>query len=105
MNGNREIDHDPDGPDAGAIVLRAASRGLGSSPRLRGVAAVLWSAFVGASVSLLVILLVPEDWLDPPVGLGRLTAVFGVLFLLALVPAISAALLTHTQTGGSGDAR
>ena len=88
--------NDDDGLEAdGAEVVAAATRrALGSRPALRCAAIVGWSAFIGASLALIVLLLVPEGWLDAPVEFGRLSLLFLGLWTLALVPAVSAALLS-----------
>jgi hypothetical protein len=93
------------GPDAeGAEMIAAARRrGLGSRPALRCAANVGWSAFIGASLALITMLLVPEGWLDAPVEFGRLSLLFLGLWTLALVPALSAALLSRSLR--SSDAR
>lgn len=83
--------------DADQILAAAASRGLGAHPRLRCAANVGWSAFLGASLALMVMLLVPEGWLDAPVGFGRLSLLFAALWTLAIVPALSAALLSRAR--------
>lgn len=89
-----------DASAAEAIVMMAASRGLGRRPRLRSAASVGWSAFMGASLTLIVMLLVPEDWLDPPVGFERLSLLFVSLWTLAVVPALSATLLSRSRHEG-----
>lgn len=65
--------------------------------RLRGtprVAAVLlWSSFLGATLSLTALLMLPEGWFDAPMSHGRLTCSFAIVWLLALVPALAAAAL------------
>lgn len=68
-------------------------KGLKNSRSLRSVFAVGWSAFLGASLSLLVLLMMPEGWLDSPVRPSRLGFAFALLWVLALVPATFAALL------------
>lgn len=84
----------PPEPDAAQIVAAAAGRGLGRRPGLRCAATVAWSAFIGATLALIVLMLVPEGWLDAPVGFERLSLLFLALWTLASVPALSAALLT-----------
>lgn len=91
-------------PHSSEVVAVASARALGSRPVLRSVANVGWSAFLGASLSLVTVLLVPEDWLDPPVDFGRLSLLFLGLWTLALVPALSAVLLSH-GTGSHNNAR
>ena len=88
---------DPESDPPGAEVVAAATaRGLGSRPALRCAANVGWSAFIGASLALVAMLLVPEGWLDAPVELGRLSLLFMGLWALAVVPALSAALLSRS---------
>lgn len=87
----------PDDPDADQIIRAAAARGLGGKPALRCAANVGWSAFLGASLALIIMLLVPEGWLDPPVGFERLSLLFLGLWTLAVVPALSAALLARSR--------
>lgn len=100
----RDTDPSPDDPDAEAITDHAARRGLGNNPRLRTAARVGWSAFIGASLALLILLLMPEGWFDAPLSFGRLSLLFFGLWWIALVPALSAALL-NAGAGGSADAR
>lgn len=95
----------PEELEAEAIVRAAAARGLGASPALRCAANVGWSAFLGASLALIVLLLLPEGWLDAPVGFERLSLLFLGLWTLAVVPALSAALLARARRGGSADGR
>lgn len=80
--------------DGAEVVAAATRRALGSRPALRCAANVGWSAFIGASLALVVMLLVPEGWLDAPVEFGRLSLLFLGLWTLAVVPALSAALLS-----------
>lgn len=93
--------NDDDEPTAEQIVRNAASRGLGARPALRCAANVGWSAFIGATLALVVMLLAPEGWLDPPVGFGRLSLMFLFMWTLAIVPALSAVLLSRSPEGGS----
>lgn len=88
---------DENGPSAAQIVRHAASRGLGARPALRSAANVAWSAFIGAALALVVMLLVPEGWLDPPVGFERLSLMFLFMWTLAVVPALSAVLLCRSR--------
>lgn len=76
--------------------LRRASdrRALDERPAARRVAAVLWSAFLGASCSMVVLLLAPETWALQDLDPGRAALAFIVLFALAVVPALSAMLLS-----------
>lgn len=82
-------------PDASEVVQAAGRRGLGRRPVLRRWAALAWSAFLGAVLSLSVLLLMPEGWLDAPVDFRRLSLLFAGLWLLAAVPAASAMLLAR----------
>jgi hypothetical protein len=68
-------------------------KGLRNSRSLRSVFAIGWSAFLGTSLSLLVLLMMPEGWLDSPLRPSRLGFAFALLWVLALVPATFAALL------------
>lgn len=81
--------------DETAEILRAArQRALGTKPGLRLLAITAWSGFIGAVVLLAAFLLaLPQD--SEPVGFDRLAAVFIVLWALAAIPALSAALLAQ----------
>ncbi len=96
MNADADVDQHE---DAAALVQAAATRGLAHRRGWRLFASVLWSGFLGATVSLMVVLLMPEGWLDPPMGLGTLSAVFALLWVLALVPAFMQALLSLVPEG------
>lgn len=80
------------------IVHHAERRALGSRPRLRLLAVVVWSAFLGACALLLAWLAFTTD-ATGPLSLGRLTRIFLTLWALALVPAASAALLGDARPG------
>ena len=79
------------------LIAVAKARAVGARPRLRCAANVGWSAFIGASLALVTMLLVPEGWLDAPVEFSRLSLLFLGLWTLALVPALSAALLSASN--------
>lgn len=81
--------------DDTAEILRAArQRALGARPGLRLLAITVWSGFIGAVVLLAAFLLaLPHE--NGPVGFDRLAAVFVVLWALASIPALSAALLAQ----------
>lgn len=100
---NAASGRDPD-PSGAEVVEAASARALGSRPALRCAANVGWSAFIGASLALICMLLVPEGWLDAPVGFERLSLLFLGLWTVALVPALSAALLSR-GAGRQSDAR
>lgn len=87
-------------PDADLIVGVSARRGLGSRPGLRRFAAISWSAFLGASCTLPVWLLVGDDCLHTPVSLGRIAGAFVVCYALALIPAGAMSLLECRQVRG-----
>ena len=100
-----ESEDEPEEHEARRIVEGAATRALGARPGMREVFAVVWSAVLGASLSLPALLLMPEDWLEAPVGFERLALSFIALWLLALVPALSQALLSRTPPSTDGSRR
>ncbi|TDU31650.1 hypothetical protein DFR24_1026 [Panacagrimonas perspica] len=88
-----------------ATLTGRAHADLGRSPTLRQVATVGWSTFLGASLALLVWLMLPADWLEPPMSMARLAAAFGICLVLALVPATCQALLCDCDASGGSRAR
>ncbi len=89
---SRPVDPQLDEP---AEILRAArQRALGTRPSLRLLAITAWSAFIGAVV-LMAAFLLAQPGGGEPVGFGRLAAIFIVLWALAAIPALSAALLSQ----------
>jgi hypothetical protein len=80
--------------DAGPWSSGFAARGLGRRPRLRRLSVLLWSSFVGAALSTTVLLLLPENWSLPLPELGGIGITFLLMWLLAMVPALFAAVLT-----------
>jgi hypothetical protein len=79
--------------EAAVIVAAAKGRALGSTDAWRQLSAVLWASFLGATASLLVVLLLPaEGWL-PLNTAARAAAAFALLWLLALIPALIASVL------------
>ncbi|MEQ1438761.1 hypothetical protein AAG565_05310 [Fontimonas sp. SYSU GA230001] len=78
-----------------AEILRAARvRALGTRPGWRLLAISAWSGFIGAVALMCAWLLaLPAD--GEPLDFGRLAEVFVVLWALACVPAVSAALLAQ----------
>ncbi|WP_028006633.1 hypothetical protein [Solimonas flava] len=79
--------------EAPAIVAGARRRALGGRREFQQISAVLWASFLGASVSLITLLLLPaEGWL-PLKTPARVAIGFAVLWLLAVVPALIAAVL------------
>ncbi|MDE0854779.1 MAG: hypothetical protein OSA97_10195 [Nevskia sp.] len=75
-----------------------ASRGLGRRPRLRLVSVLLWSSFLGAALSTVVLLLLPDNWSLPLPTLGGIGITFLLMWLLALVPALFSAVLTAPRS-------
>ncbi|WP_028081220.1 hypothetical protein [Solimonas soli] len=94
-------EHGPE--DAAAIVAAARRRALGGSREFRQISAVLWASFLGATASLCTLLLLPgEGWLPlntPP----KLAIGFIVLWLLALIPALIAAVLAAPSVAEDDD--
>ncbi len=84
--------------DAAQIVTAARHRALGTRPRLRRLSVLLWASFLGAALSLIALLLWPEDVPLPPQSLGDAARLFALLWALALVPATTAALLAEART-------
>lgn len=68
-------------------------RALGLHPALRKFSVVVWSGFLGAAVTTVVVALMPEHWLLPPVSLQDQAQVFGLIWLLSLIPALVAGVL------------
>lgn len=94
MNGHDPQQQDLQLEDAAGILRAARSRALGARPGLRLLAITVWSGFIGAVVLMAAWLLaLPAD--GEPVAFGRLAVVFMVLWALAAVPALSAALLAQ----------
>lgn len=79
--------------EAAQIVGHASRRGLGTRPGLRNAAAMVWAAFLGATASTAVLMLLPDQWLSIPMSFDRLAIIFGVAFALALIPAATVCLL------------
>lgn len=80
--------------DAAGILRAARRRALGTRPCLRLLAITAWSAFIGAVVLLAAFLLaLPHE--GEPLGFGRLGVVFLVLWALAAIPALAAAVLAR----------
>ncbi|MBI3171319.1 MAG: hypothetical protein HYZ32_01840 [Hydrocarboniphaga effusa] len=82
-----------DGVTAQEITRQASLRALGRRPRLRRLAIILWSGFLGGVVLLLAWLALAPDELLGPQTLGQLTLMFLVGWAISLVPALAAALL------------
>lgn len=85
---------DPQLDDAAGILRAARRRALGTRPSLRLLAITAWSAFIGA-VALFAAFLLALPHEGEPLGFGRLAAVFVVLWALAAIPALTAAMLAR----------
>lgn len=97
--------NDANGEDDVEFVPVHRPRGLDTRPGLRCLAALLWTSFMGATIAMIVILVLPEGWLDPPLTFERLAACFALLWSLALLPAVGMALLaTRPPRPGNSDA-
>lgn len=70
-------------------------RALATRPGLRKFTVLLWAGFLGATVMTLSLALMPEHWLVAPVALDDQARVFGLLWLLSLIPALFAGVLYH----------
>lgn len=88
-----------DPQEAAAILQRAARRGLGPRPRLRRLAALLWSAFLGAVLMLLTWLFLEPEWHEAPLSFDRLAITFALCMALAAVPAFLMLLLSAPGNG------
>ncbi len=82
---------------------RATPGALDRRPLLRMVAAVLWSAFFGAAIGICAMLLLPMMFWEPPMDEARLAWLFCIMFIVALVPAYSAAVLMRPTEGSSSE--
>ncbi|WP_293391432.1 hypothetical protein [Nevskia sp.] len=71
----------------------APPRALGINPLLRKFSVVIWAGFLGATVTTIVVALMPEHWLLPPVSPQDQAQVFGLIWLLSLIPALAAGVL------------
>lgn len=103
-NWNVNLEDDADeGAEARAIVEAARRRALGGRREFRQISAVLWASFLGASVALATLLMLPaEGWL-PLHTPAQLAAGFAVLWLLAVIPALIAAVLAVPPAAEDGD--
>ncbi|MDD3763607.1 MAG: hypothetical protein PHP86_09995 [Nevskiales bacterium] len=89
---------DPHPEEAAAILRAARERALGARPGLRLLAITAWSSFLGAVVLLAAWLLaLPGD--GETIEFENLALVFVVLWALAAIPALSAALLAQPSPG------
>lgn len=82
------------------VRVRLEMRGLGLRPWLRLLAVVLWSSFLGAALSTVVLLLLPENWTLPLSSLGSIGITFLLTWLLSMVPALLAAVLAQPRLRG-----
>lgn len=76
-----------------AVEVRLEMRGLGLRPWLRLLAVTLWSSFLGAALSTIVLLFLPDNWSLPTSSLTSIGVTFLLMWLLAMVPALLAAVL------------
>lgn len=95
----------PERDEAEAIMRGARRRGLGARPLLRRAAAVLWSAFLGAVVGVGALALAPEDAQPPTLDEQGWALTFGLVWLLCLIPALSASVLASPPGRPSDDER
>ena len=77
----------------GLAVSSEVRHGVRWHRRLRLAAAALWSAFLGAALSIIALFLMPEDWTLPPPTPAGAAWTFFALWVLALVPAVFAVAL------------
>ena len=80
---------------ADAITAAAAQRALGGSRQLRQVSAVLWASFLGATATIatIIALIPPAGELMPPQTPHHVALLFLIAWLLAVIPALIAAVL------------
>ncbi len=78
---------------ADAITAAAAQRALGGSRQLRQVSAVLWASFLGATATIATIIALPAGELMPPQTPHHVALLFLIAWLLAVIPALIAAVL------------
>ncbi|MBL6751965.1 MAG: hypothetical protein ISP90_15710 [Nevskia sp.] len=81
-----------------AVVAAARRRALGERPWLRRCTALLWASFLGGGLSTVVLMLTPDSFTLPPDTVEGAACAFGVLWLLALIPAAIAAVLVIPPT-------
>lgn len=82
---------------------RATPGALDRRPLLRLIAAVLWSAFFGAAIGIVALLMLPMMFWEPPMDEAHLAWLFAVMFVIALIPAASAALLARPPEESAGE--
>lgn len=78
---------------ADAITRAAAQRALGGNRQLRQISAVLWASFLGATATIATILALPVGELIPPQTPHHVALLFLIGWLLAVIPALIAAVL------------
>lgn len=83
-----------------AVEVRLEMRGLGLRPWVRLLAVTLWSSFLGAALATVVLLFMPENWSLPLSSLGSIGVTFLLMWLLAMVPALLAAVLATPRLRG-----
>ena len=79
---------------AGRARERAGGRSRrGGSRQLRQVSAVLWASFLGATATIATIIALPAGELMPPQTPHHVALLFLIAWLLAVIPALIAAVL------------
>ena len=80
-------------------------RALATRPGLRKFTVLLWAGFLGATVLTLALALMPEHWLVAPVTLDDQASLFGLLWLLSVIPALFAGVLFHHHDDPAAERR
>lgn len=73
--------------------MSGRARDLSRRPQLLRGVVVAWSAFVGAALLSVLLILAPDSWLLPPVAMRDQALMFAMLWLASTVPAGLVALL------------
>lgn len=89
-----EVPHEDHGP---------SRRALDDRPLLRRVSTVVWASFLGAAVSMTVLLLIPDRITLPPTTPRDGALIFVGLWLLAVIPAWFASVLADTSPKDDDD--
>lgn len=107
MNDDWSLEQEGEATEEAVLIVAAARRrALGARRTVRRLGAVLWASFLGATASLVCVLLLPaEGWL-PLNTPARAALAFALLWGLALIPAVIAAILaTSMRRGGQHGAQ
>lgn len=104
---NNEVDMDKDtpyrqgeGPDNGRVLAAGPAPTLHRRSGLRRATGVGVSAFVGAGLTLVLMLSIPNGWFDAPFGVTRRSLACMGLWTLAIVPALSVVMLGRRRRPG-----